>query len=114
MVKQILFKMTLILLSALWFFGVCFIKKYIHTKTNWVFSYWVTLLRWTFFLIGAWQLDILVSPLIWELRNEWFYFWFGRITFWDAYALFFWTMAFGFFVIDIIKIIRWLWNEWTN
>jgi len=81
-------------------------KKTVIKTRNWVFSYWVTFLRHVPFHIGAWQLDILVSPLIWRYRNRWFHFWFTKIRVWDAYALFFWTLALGFFVPDIIWIIR--------
>ena len=58
----------------------------------------VKLIATVLFLVGAWQLDVLVSPLIFALRDQQFYFWFGSISFWDAYALFFWSIGIAFFI----------------
>jgi len=80
---------------------------------NWVFSHPVTVLRYIFFLVGYWQLDVLVANLgLWEQRNKWFYFLRGRLTYWDAYVLFSTMMAIGFFMPDIIKFVRWAWKKY--
>lgn len=78
-----------------------------HKLANWVFSYWVTILRHGFFFVGAWQLDILVAPMVFKVRDERFYFLYGSLSNWEVYTLFFTTLAIGFFIPDIIKIIKW-------
>lgn len=75
----------------------------------WVFSHGVTVLRYGFFLVGYWQLDVLVGMLgLYEQRDKWFYFLRGRLTYWDAYVLFSATMAIGFFIPDIIVFLKWV------
>jgi len=82
----------------------------------WVFEYWFTVLRHGFFWIGAWQLDILVAPLVWEVRDKRFYFLYGSLSFWEVYPLFFSTLAIGFFMIEIVVFIKWLqrFRKWWN
>jgi len=69
----------------------------------------VKLLATVLFLVGAWQLDVLVSPLVFALRDQQFYFWIGSLSFWDAYSLFFWVLGIAFFMglwfRDIISVI---------
>lgn len=77
----------------------------------WVFSHPVTVLRYTCFLVGAWQLDILCATLLFPHRHERFYFLFGSLSNWEAYALFFSTLAFAFFIPEIIQFGKWLRNN---
>lgn len=66
------------------------------------------------FLVCAWQLATLVEPhLPWTER---FPFVRGDLSYWDAYALFFWGMGFAFFLalgiaLSSLTRLRWCFNS---
>jgi len=65
-----------------------------------------------FFLVGAWQFDILCANLVEPVKDAMFYYWFGSLSKWDHYALFFWMMGLAYFVplavLIAVEIRRWL------
>ena len=69
------------------------------------------LVRYSLFYVGAWQLDIVCSPLIWQLRDVRFYFWKGSLSYWTVYPLFFSILALGAFLPEIVFVGRWLWRH---
>ena len=70
----------------------------------------VLLIRYSLFYVGAWQLDIVCSPLIWEVRNRRFFFWSldWSLSYWTVYPLFFNIMTLGAFLPEIVFVGRWL------
>jgi len=68
-------------------------------------------LRYTVGYITFWQLDIVCSPLIFKVKDNLFHFWFTKTTMWNAYAFFFWFMALGYFIPEIVYILRGLYRH---
>lgn len=62
---------------------------------RWLVLYFMTTVL---FMVGAWQLDILCANLVYPVRDERFLFWFGSLSMWDAYSLFFWTLSLAYFL----------------
>jgi quinol-cytochrome oxidoreductase complex cytochrome b subunit len=69
------------------------------------------LVRYAIFFVGAWQLDIVCSPLIFQIKDWRFYFWNTSLSYWTVYPLFFWVLTIGAFTPEIFYIARWLWRK---
>jgi len=58
----------------------------------------------------AWQLDIVCSPLVFQVRDWRFYFLHFSISFWEAYAFFFWGLGLGAFLPEFLVVGKSLWK----
>lgn len=52
----------------------------------------------------AWQLDIVCSPLVFEVRERAFWFLYHKISFWEAYTFFFWGLGLVALAPEIIMV----------
>ena len=58
----------------------------------------------------AWQLDIVCSPLVFQVRDWRFYFLNFSISFWEAYAHFFWGLGLGASAPEFLVVGKSLWK----
>jgi len=57
------------------------------------------------FVACAWQFDILSAPLVYQIKDEPFYYWWWSWSNWTHYAWTFWGMGISFFICVVCLIL---------